>query len=197
MKRTIEQPSTAHAPPAKKSPYFIPRAGNPPSPPPGVTAEMCSFDICSKRLTEDDAKKLADHDRTHGLDVQKQYTPIADPPFLSFTSLSTSSSSSATAAAVAAAAASSRFNPGSMEEGGGGIPPLLPTGSATDGLLLQLLISMDDIKTAINNQSKTLTKAINKQSAAITAAINEQTEVLKEHTAAINNHTAAINDQYE
>ncbi|KAG0316084.1 hypothetical protein BGZ97_007429 [Linnemannia gamsii] len=123
MKRTMEHPSTAHAPPAKKSPYFIPRAGNPPSPPPGVTAEMCSFDICSKRLTEDDAKKLADHDRS----FHRRHA----------------------------------------------------------------------VHTAINNQSKIITKAINKQSAAITAAINEQTEVLKEHTAAINNHTAAINDQYE
>ncbi|KAF9544908.1 hypothetical protein EC957_011533 [Mortierella hygrophila] len=278
MKRTIEQPSTAHAPPTKKIPYFIPRAGNPPSPPPGVAAEMCSFDICSKRLTENDAKKLADHDRSfhrrhavhvilssrgaggpsmqqqtierhvsgyyfcphrpcivqagssssdggsssnsnhnnssnnygpfrcynkdsfithcrraHGLEVQKLYSSVAaDSPFLSL-----SSTSSATAAAVAAAAGgSSRFNPLSLEEGGG-LTPILPTGSTTDNLLLQLLLAMEDIKTAINIQSKTITKAINKQSAAITAAINEQTEVLREHTAAINNHTAAINDQYE
>lgn len=276
MKRTIEQPSTAHAPPTKKRPDFIPRAGNPPSPPPGVAAEMCSFDICSKRLTENDTKKLADHDRSfhkrhavhvilssrgaggpsvqqqtierhvsgyyfcphrpcivqtnsssnggssssnnnnnnsnygpfrcynkdsfithcrraHGLEVQKLYNPLAaDPPFLSM-----SSTSSAAAAAVAAVTGgSNRFNPLTLEEGGG-IAPLLPTGSTTDNLLLQLLLAVDDIKTAINNQSKTITKAINKQSAAITAAINEQTEVLREHTAAINNHTAAINDQYE
>lgn len=131
--------------------------------------------------------------RAHGLEVQKQYSPLAaDPPFLSL-----SSSSSAAAAAVAAVTGgSNRFNPLSLEEGGE-ITPLLPTGSTTDNLLLQLLLAMDDIKTAINNQSKTITKAINKQSAAITAAINEQTEVLREHTAAINNHTAAINDQYE